>query len=48
MKPEEFLGFMESLNYKGFILNEDGTQGDQIYKEWVFGNEWKNLIFTCF
>ncbi len=47
MKPEEFLAFMESLNYKGFILNEDGTKGDQIYKEWVFGNEWKNIIFTC-
>ena len=47
MKPEEFLGFMESLNYRSFILNEDGTQGDQIYKEWVFGNEWKNIIFTC-
>ena len=47
MKPEEFLVFMESLNYKGFILNEDGTQGDQIYKEWEFGNEWKNIIFTC-
>ena len=47
MQPEEFLFFMESLNYKGFVLNEDGTKGDQIYKEWIFGNEWKNIIFTC-
>jgi len=48
MQPEEFLAFMGSINYKGFILNEDGTKGDQIYKEWIFGKEWKNIIFTCF
>ena len=46
MKPEEFLEFMESLNYKGFILREDGTMGDEINKKWIFGEEWKNVIFN--
>ena len=46
MEPEEFLTFMDSLSYKGFILNEDGTKGEEINKEWTFGNEWKNIIFN--
>ena len=45
MEPEEFLSFMASLNYEGFILNEDSSKGTKIDTQWDFGNTWKNIIF---
>ena len=45
MEPEEFLSLMASLNYEGFILNEDSSTGTKIDTQWIFGNTWKNIIF---